>query len=157
MQADIIKRISKSIGSFWLVLFLFIDVNDSIRCGIYTCDSQIASVKVAFKIVIYILKNPTLRRPRLHLCILFQIYDSDYSQSDSNPSLFLAFPIQHVLLTLVADQETLVGAIETIGIVSVWVFRPSPLTISTCSFFGTCTPSGDERKFDGVGDLMKKF
>jgi hypothetical protein len=97
------------------------------------------------------LKNPTLRRPRLHLCILFQTYDSDYSQSYSNPSLFLAFPIQHVLLTLVADQETLVGAIETIGIVSMWVFRPSPLTISTCSFFGTCTPSGDERKFDGVG------
>ena len=54
MQADIIKRISKSIGSFWLVLFLFIDVNDRIRCGISTCNLQIASGNVAFLLVIYI-------------------------------------------------------------------------------------------------------
>jgi hypothetical protein len=84
MQADSIKRISKSIGSFWLVLFLFIDVNDIIRCGIYTCDLKIASGNVAFKFVIYVdeeiiicfLKIPALGRPRLHLGILFQIYVS---------------------------------------------------------------------------------
>jgi hypothetical protein len=53
MQADRIERISKAIGSFWFVLSLFIDVNDRIRCGIYTCDSQIASGNVPFHIVIY--------------------------------------------------------------------------------------------------------
>jgi hypothetical protein len=54
MQADSIKRISKSIGSFWFVLFLFIDVTDRIRRGIYTCDSEIASGNVPFYKAIYI-------------------------------------------------------------------------------------------------------
>jgi hypothetical protein len=56
MQAGSIKRISKSIASFWLcfVPTVLIDVNDRKRCGIYTCDSQIASGSVAFLLVIYI-------------------------------------------------------------------------------------------------------
>ena len=54
VQADSIKWISISLGSFRLVLSLFIDVNDRIRCGISTCNSQIASGNVAFWIVIYI-------------------------------------------------------------------------------------------------------
>jgi len=57
-------------------LYLLIDVNERIRCGIYTCDLQIVSGSEGFFDILSMsfLKIPILGRPRLRLGILFQIY-----------------------------------------------------------------------------------
>jgi len=50
----VLNESANQLSVFGFVLYLLIDVNCRIRCGIYTCDSQIVSGNVAFQLVIYI-------------------------------------------------------------------------------------------------------
>ncbi len=48
LKAASIKRISKSIGNFWLALVLLTDVNDRIKCNLYTSDFTDCKCKCNF-------------------------------------------------------------------------------------------------------------
>jgi hypothetical protein len=50
----VLNESANQLAVFGFVLYLLIDVNDRIRCGIYTCNSEIASGNVAFQLAIYI-------------------------------------------------------------------------------------------------------
>ena len=50
----VLNESANQLAVFGFVLYLLIDVNDRIRFGIYSCNSQIASGSVAFQLVVYI-------------------------------------------------------------------------------------------------------